>query len=185
MVLSYLLPIGCVGYHYQSEKNNSVSSVLNMPECQMPILLGMISMGTFTLWYEWERGSLLSFLTILSVLIGIYGVILIEENTVVHYVFGGLIFFGMILFMVIHCSKSPTIFGSIFVIHIILSIILIIQCFCNTDIFVSEVALVMSFAIYYLYLHYVEMTESKPSVKEEKTEGEKTEGEKTDGEKTD
>jgi len=150
----------------------------------MTILLGMISMGTFTLWYEWVRGGISSFLTILSVLVGIYGVILIEENTVVHYVFGGLIFFGMILFMVIHYSKSPAIFGSILAIHILLSIVLMIQCFCHTDIFVCEVALVLSFAVYYLYLHYVEMTESKPSVKEEKTEGEKTEGEKTEGEKT-
>jgi hypothetical protein len=158
-------------------------SVLNMPECQMPIFLGMMAMGLFTLWYEWERGSLLSFCTMIGILIGIYGVILIEENTVVHYVFGGLIFFGMILFMGLHYSASPIIFGSILIVHLLLSVILIGQCVCQMDIFVCEVGLVVLFAIYYLYLHYLEVTEVEKT-EVEKTEVEKTEVEKTEVEKT-
>jgi|LauGreDrversion4_2_1035121.scaffolds.fasta_scaffold18068_2 hypothetical protein len=179
MVFSYLCPIGCVGYHYQSEKNNSISSVLNMPECQLSILLGMVAMGIFTIWYEWERGSLLSFSIILSILIGIYGVILIEENTAIHYVFGGLIFFGMILFMGLHLSKSPVIFGSILTLHLLLSGILIGQCVCHMDIFVCEVSLLVVFAVYYLYLHYLEMT-GQNSIEIDKTEVEKTEQDQTE-----
>ncbi len=163
MFLSYLLPIGCVGYYYDPEKNDSISSILNMPECQMTILAGMVAMGCFTLWYEWERGSIPSFITILFVLIGIYGVILIKENTIIHYLFGGLIFFGMIVFMGIHYHTFPnkTIVGGIITVHSICSLVLIAQCIMNCDIFLCEVALVLNFAVYYLYLHYLTVSSDK------------------------
>ncbi len=160
MALSYLLPIGCVGYHYQSEKNDSISSVLNMPECQMTIFGGMVSMGIFTLWYEWERGPILSFITMICILIGIYGVILIKEDTSIHYLFGALIFFGMIVFMGIHSSVFPhrsVAYGMIGV-HSLFSLILIGLCMINCDIFLCEVVLVLLFAVYYLYLHYLSVT---------------------------
>jgi amino acid permease len=102
---------------------------------------------------------------------------------VVYYVFGGLIFFGMILFMGLHYSASPIIFGSILIVHLLLSVILIGQCVCQMDIFVCEVGLVVLFAIYYLYLHYLEVTEVEKT-EVEKTEVEKTEVEKTEVEKT-
>lgn len=82
MLLSYSMPIIYVYLNY-SQKNESVSSVINSDTCQRYILSGMIVMGVFTILYELNRNcisSIISIISICGVLIGIYGVILIKEE---------------------------------------------------------------------------------------------------------
>jgi hypothetical protein len=167
MLISYSIPILCVGYYYSHTQNNSISSVIAMEECQLSILCAMCMMGVFTLLYEQERKCMKSFCSIVALLIGIYGVILIKEDISLHYIFGGCVFISMIVFMYIQCEKwsvTYTHFKYMIGIHIILTIVLMIQCIQNTDIFVCEALLLISFAIYYLYVHYLIVTHSPISL---------------------
>jgi len=159
MLLSYCIPIGYVYSNYHPEENNSVSSVIGSKQCQLYILVGMILMGIFTVLYELKRGCKLSLCSILVVLVGIYGVILIKENEKMHYVFGSLVFVGIICFMTIHCkdskdSKDIDFLRLSLYLQFVFSIFLLVCFKKNIDIFFCEVLLIINFAVFYLFLHF-------------------------------
>lgn len=74
MLISYLIPILLRIF----TESPSVY-VKCKKDCQRAIMLGMISMGIFTICYEINRKDMYSLLWIICVLIGIYGVIFINE----------------------------------------------------------------------------------------------------------
>lgn len=164
MLLSYSIPIIYV-YRNYSYKNESVSSIITSDECQRLILVGMIIMGIFTVLYELNRNIVnicakrYSIISIFGVLIGIYGVILIKEEKVIHYIFASLVFLSIIGFMFTHCwyNFCNNFLNFSFYIQIVFTGILVfIMCkmcsICNNILF-CEVFLILNFAIYYLYLH--------------------------------
>ena len=113
-------------------------------------------MGFFTVLYEIERKDIVSFMSILLLLVGIYGVILIEETQPIHYVFASTAFISIMAFMFRNISSNFLLALSIlnfglmlFLFGCILSIIN-----DNTWFLISEVVFLVIFAIFYLFLHF-------------------------------
>ena len=150
MLISYLIPILYVYFNYSAE-SPSVSNIICKKDCQRAIMLGMISMGIFTICYEIHRKDMYSLLWIICVLIGIYGVIFINENNDIHYFFAFLVFFCILGFMRHHCrrNKDCKVLYTLLILQLLLLPFLM-----HCDYFItSEILLIVNFAVFYLYLH--------------------------------
>jgi len=154
MIICYLLPIGYVYYNYNS--NKSVSNIICDDTCKYYILFFMGLMGIVTLLYELERDDIYSQILISILLIGIYGLISINETNAGHYVFASLVFISILLFMARHCYLSEyniILLSSILIALIALCMIIVNM---NHDIFYGEIMYILNFAFFYLYLHFLQ-----------------------------
>lgn len=159
------------------------SPALELALTSRHILIGCMSLMTiFTLLYEYHRDYYAtatatdatdevmcnkhkSILSIIVILIGIFGVITVPEtNELVHYTFAGAVFFSIVAFMVLHCNecKSSLQFAEyysnlriILYIQLLFLTITIIGVVTNAPIFYIEVLFIVNFAVFYLYLHYI------------------------------
>ena len=150
MIISYLVPILYVYFHLEGGGTPSVSHVISKKECQQAIMVGMISMGIFTICYEINRKDTYSLIWIICVLVGIYGVIFINENNNIHY-FAFLVFFGILGFMRHHCrrNKDCNVLYTLLILQLLLLPFLM-----NCNYFItSEILLIVNFEVFYLYLH--------------------------------
>ena len=126
------------------------------------IFASMLSMGFFTIMYEIERKDIVSFVSILFLLIGIYGVILIEETQPIHYLFAFIAFISIQAFMFRNITSNYLLalcmlnFGlMLFLFNCILSNLFFLSARENNDNFsfvVSEVLFILVFAMFYLSL---------------------------------
>jgi hypothetical protein len=136
-------------------KNPSISNIITRDDCKYIILVGMIIMNIFTILYEIERKDDSSLVIIIFLLIGIYGVIFIKEENNIHYVFAAIVFLAIISFMIKHfiCNKKKT---DILFILVFLQSILFIITLSNLDnnIFFLEVFYIITFAVFYIVLHF-------------------------------
>ena len=150
MLLSYSITIFYIYLNYCC--NSSVSNIICNKNCRSIILFFISIMGFFTILYEKKRKNIISLILISLLLIGIYGVICINETKYIHYLFAAIAFFSIILFMIHHSylTKSNVLFKLLYI-QLILFIITIIN--LKGRIFFSEVAYILNFAIFYLYLH--------------------------------
>jgi hypothetical protein len=150
MLIAYSIPIS---YVYMTGRHESVSHIICSESCQRIIMLSMLTMGWFTLWYEWERNDPLSFMYIALLLVGIYGLLWMDESHTIHYVFATCVFLSMLGFMYHHRYH-----------HSFLTILVIIQMcitglllyYINGDMFLPEILLISNFGLYYLCLHFME-----------------------------
>ena len=152
MIMVYLIPIIYVYYYFKD--NKSVSSIICDDKCRGNILFFMGIMGLITIIYELERKDNITLLLILSLLIGIYGVIKTEESCKIHYIFAGIVFLSIFAFMARNCWKN----GCFFLYFLLfLQLLMIISTIINinNDIFYQEVIFIVNFAFFYLYLHYI------------------------------
>jgi hypothetical protein len=113
-------------------------------------------MNIFTILYEIERKDDISLLIIIFLLIGIYGVIFIKEENNIHYVFAAIVFLAIISFMVKHflCNKKK---GNdiLFILLLLQSMLFIITLSnLNNNIFFLEVFYIITFAVFYIVLHF-------------------------------
>lgn len=166
------------------------SPALELALTSRHILIGCMSLMTiFTLLYEHHRdyyatdataaldtdattatdavvcNKHISILSIVVILIGIFGVITVPEtNELVHYTFAAAVFFSIVAFMVVHCNecKSSLQFAEyysnlriILYIQLLFLIITIIGVLTSVPIFYIEVLFIVNFAVFYLYLHYI------------------------------
>lgn len=152
MILAYLIPISYVFFTYD-HANHSVSQIICSESCQRIILYSMGVMGWFTLWYEYERGDLISFGYITLLLLGIYGLLWMDESHTIHYLFATCVFVSILGFMYHHWNRGR-IFTGLFLLQFVTSIMLLY--YMNDDIFFPEVILIANFAVYYLCLHFME-----------------------------
>ena len=167
MLVSYLACIFTIlGGRYNANNSlpTTVSSTLADEKTNTIIFGSMLSMGFFTIMYESGRKCWVSFMSILLLLIGIYGVILIEETQPIHYVFASTVFISIMVFMywnsiVPYVSKylltlSMLNFGlMLFLFGSILSNLFFFSAIENTFWFlVSEVLFIVIFAVFYLSL---------------------------------
>lgn len=152
MILCYLIPIYYVYYYYNS--NNSVSNIICNESYKYHIIFFMLLMGVGTILYELERGDNFSTCVICLLLIGIYGLICIDENNVLHYVFALAAFLSILGFMMRHCYFSSC--NNVLLSSLLLEILLLtfIGLKLNENIFYAEVIYILNFAFFYLYLHY-------------------------------
>jgi len=114
LIICYVVCIYFVARAYQD--NKSISTIFQ--NCKNTILYGSIFLGIITLWYEYERNDMASFLSIGVLLLGIYGSITIDEGLKIHYLFAVFAFLGILTFMCrnayLHFDSSflgPIIFG--------------------------------------------------------------------------
>lgn len=142
MALCYIYPIYTV--YTQFDQCPTVSSIV----CEsIHILLAMIGMGFFTLCYEYSQMRWASGWMV-GLLIGIYGLLLYDEEYTEHYQFAGLAFMCIYGFTITYALQS-----------ILCGVILSLQTFfigglaIETDIIGFEVASIGLFAITYLYVH--------------------------------
>ena len=63
----------------------------------------MFLMGIGTLLYEIERNDIYSQIIICILLIGIYGLIYVNETYTIHYFFAYVVFIAIVFFMIRHC----------------------------------------------------------------------------------
>jgi len=165
MVLSYTTAIGYVVYYYSMDQNKSISSIITMEECQLVIFASMILMGIFTVLYEWKRNCIPSMCTIGALLLGIMTVILIKEDQMLHYVGCFFVFTSMIAFMMIQLPKwtmHQSTLKCMIGIHGALTAILVFLFVGSWNIFGCEVLLLISFATYYLFIHYLMCSDPDP-----------------------
>ena len=154
MILCYLLPIMIVYYNYTS--NNSVSNIICNNNCKHYILFFMFLMGIGTLLYELERNDIYSQIIICVLLIGIYGLVYVNESYTLHYYFASMVFIAIIIFMIRQCylTDCNVILLSSLCLEIITLIFIIIN--INKNIFYGEIIYILNFALYYLYLHFIQ-----------------------------
>ena len=155
MIICYLLPIFIVCYNYNS--NNSVSNIICNNNCKNYILFFMFLMGIATIMYELERKDIYSQILIYTLLIGIYGLIFINETFKIHYFFAFLVFIAILFFMIRHCylKKCNSILLLSLYFEIFTLLVIIIDLNKNTNIFYSEIFYILNFAFFYLYLHFM------------------------------
>jgi len=137
-------------------KNPSISNIITSDDCKYIILVGMIIMNIFTILYELERKDDISLIIIIFLLIGIYGVIFIKEENNIHFVFAAIVFLAIISFMVKHFIYIKKKENDILFILLFLQSLLFIITLSNLDnnIFFLEVFYIITFAVFYIVLHF-------------------------------
>ena len=154
MILCYVIPIIFVCYNYNS--NNSVSSIICDENRKHYIFIFMFLMGVGTLLYELERNDKYSQIIICLLLIGIYGVIYINETHTIHYYFAFVVFIVILFFMIRHCylTACNVILMSSLYLEILTLFLIIIN--INENIIYGEIIYILNFAFFYLYLHFIQ-----------------------------
>ena len=117
----------------------------------------MLSMGFFTIMYESGRKCWVSFMSILLLLICIYGVILIEENEPIHYVFATTLFMSILVFMfrnrtnnkydIFLCCANAILF-------FLLMLCILLGQEKTSGIFGYEIGFLIFFTVFYFILHF-------------------------------
>jgi uncharacterized membrane protein len=151
MALSYIVTILYVVKTYDS--NKTISDILLNQKIKNALWGGMITMGFFTVLYEWERGSYISIGLIGVVLVGIYGILYYDdEKTIEHQIFTTIIVTGIIGFMAYHAIyiDSPLLQ---FLVCIQLLLMIEIAINMGGHMLNAELGYIVNFGIYYLYLH--------------------------------
>ena len=176
MIISYIVPIYSIYKKCSSQGiQPSVSSIISLQECKKTIFSGIIVMTTFTILYELNIRSNnpdnLSLYSIIGLLLGIGGVIFIDENKKLHYFFAGLVFISIIGFMINNCFRKHCDFLNLSLYIQFLLFIILILSIKNTPkddkddkddtlkilnvFFWAEIFLIINFAIFYIYLHFI------------------------------
>jgi len=129
----------------------SISKIIG--ENREPILIIMVIMGVFTILYEIHQYRKFSiFSSIIGLLIGIYGIILLDEENLAHYFFAGIIASSIFIFMFSHCLIWT---NDIYWLLFYLTILAFIGCLVDMDTNITywEAGFIGLFAIYYISLH--------------------------------
>jgi hypothetical protein len=154
MLGCYLLPIYYVYYYYDA--NCSVSNIICTNDRQQPIFWFMIAMGIGTVLYEVERNDNYSLLLISILLIGIYGLIMVNETNTIHYVFASVVFIAILCFMIRQCilTDCDIVLSSSLLLEVVMLVYIITH--MSEDIFYGEIIYILNFAFYYIYLHFIQ-----------------------------
>jgi hypothetical protein len=114
--------------------------------------------GGGALLYELERDDNISTIFIVLLLGCLYGLILYNETHIIHYVFAYGVFILILGFMINHCvlTQCNTILSLFLIINIAILFTIIIK--IEENIFYSEVFYILIFAMYYVFLHFIDIT---------------------------
>jgi hypothetical protein len=128
----------------QQETNLTVSSILKDSAI---IFICMIAMGLCTLCYEFTRFEWCS-LWIVSLLYGIYGLLIFDESYEEHYFYGAIAFASIYIFTILQ-RMNWFIFVMITLQTMLLGMILL-----EHTIILYEIFYIFLFAVTYFYLHF-------------------------------
>lgn len=155
MLISYSIVISLIYCEYN--QNKSLSNIICKPNNKFIILFFMLLMGFFTLIYENIFEDNISYYIILILLINIYGLIIFDVDNIfqcnIHYFFALFSFLSILSFMIYHSFNINSKFlHGILVLYIGFSILMVVN---EKMFFLCECCIVILFAIFYLYLHYI------------------------------
>ncbi len=182
MLASYIAAIGGVYYKYKNASTKSISSIITSQEpflvfaplfqTRYFIAVCTLIMTGFTMIYEYQRcieymnSRMWSLFTIIILLIGIFGVIYIPEHDRTHYIFAGAAFFAIVGFMTGHtvCVGNDSIAAAdihdnlriLLYAQFLFMLVTIIGVIHDTPIFIFEALFLANFAVFYLYMHYMQ-----------------------------
>jgi hypothetical protein len=152
MFLLYLYIIYKVYNFYNNSIDHSISSIIKDDVCNKIIFKNMLIMGFLTLTYELYRNDIISFLSILFLLIGIYGVLLYDHiyYITIHFFFCFIVFISIFIFMY-HQSRKRNDLYLRFLFDLFIIICLQITSY---ELLYIEMALLFIFAVFYISLHF-------------------------------
>ena len=181
MLASYALPIAFVFSKHRSSSAVSISSIITSKEpffdvdvmennqyfnhvfqIRHFIATCMLVMAMFTIMYEYQRcviaSTWWSFMAILILLAGIFGVIFISDQEPTHYVFAGAAFFAIVGFMTGHtlnmCNGMTDALCVLLYAQFFFMVVTIIQIFQDARILAIEALFLLNFAVFYLCIHF-------------------------------
>lgn len=165
MGLLYAIPIFLVVSNI--EGGRSISEIIHKQKQRenSEIADSMAAMGILALVYEMNRPlcrSIGSFVSILVLLLGIYGVFEYDETTYVHYAYAGAAFVAIFAFMFCNYQNSSQVLIMLFGMELFL--LLGSVCVLATGGLCKEWPLLLyleslflgNFALYYIWLHHIE-----------------------------
>jgi hypothetical protein len=155
MIISYSIPIIYVYQKFQA--NTTLSDIICDESCKNTILYSMFVMGFFNILYELQRNDIESIIYILIILFSIYRLLENGVETLYHFLYAGICLFCIFFFMVHHTflTNSKILFlFTLFNYGIILFMITMIQ----EDIIICECAFLLFFALFYIYLHFINVS---------------------------
>lgn len=179
MLATYAIPIAFVYYKYSTSAaarsissiitskepfititdNNAPPPVFTMFQTRHFIAACMLLMAVFTIAYEYQRcvtqHTRWSLITIIALLVGIFGVIFIPEHESTHYIFAATAFFAILGFMVGHTyyGTAADALRILLYAQFLFMVVTVIGVIQDAPIFASEVLFLLNFAVFYLYLH--------------------------------
>ena len=151
MIFIYIYVIYNV-YNYYTINDGSISSILKNNNCNEIVFKNMTIMGITTIIYELLRYDLFSFFSIVSILIGISGVLMYDHTNTIHFVYCFIVFISILFFMFNHCYKKSN--NIILYLSLYIQEILCAAIFLETNIINCEIYLLANFALFYIYLHF-------------------------------
>lgn len=173
MIVLYAIPIFQVVSNLQEEESRSISEIIQKQKQKenSEIADSMAAMGILALVYEMNRPccrSISSFVSILVLLTGIYGVFEYDESTYNHYAYAGAAFVAIIAFM--FCNyQNESVKSKVLVILFGMELCLLLGSVCvlatgallglDTKwplLLYLESLFLGNFALYYIWLHHVE-----------------------------
>ena len=193
MLSTYGIPISVVYFKYCASNTGSriISSIITSQEpffvtaapaeettiflfqTRYFIAACMLLMAGFTIAYEYQRPRW-SLFSITTLLIGIFGVIFIPEQNPIHYLFGAIVFFAILGFMVGHTyygiydANNAIVADNLSILlyaQFLFMVVTIIGVIQDAPIFVIEALFLLNFAIFYLYIHFTQTTHCSSSLR--------------------
>ena len=133
----------------------SISEVLNKPELQLNIILITIVFSLFNIFYEALRKNKISFITNLVIILGIFGLLFVHNKIQpYHDIFAFITFIFIFIFMSVTVKNWTCYY--IVCIQVYISVMLFLTR-KHDEFFGYELLFLTIFAIYYLYLHYLDL----------------------------
>ena len=136
--------------------NKNISSIICHDNNKHIFILLLFIATIAIIIYELKRKDLYSKILIFTLIIFLFLLIYCNENTILHQLFAFSIFILILLFMFrnLFLTKCNIILLISLLLEIILLLFLIIDFYQN--IFYFECLYILNFALYYLYLHFIE-----------------------------
>lgn len=160
MLICYVNPLYIIYKNYNN--NYTISEIITNTNVKINIFFWACLLSIFTLLYEYYRNNN-SLIIIIFLLIGIIGVIFTEEKICLfcyHTFFASIVFLSITIFMIYHVYKKldNILFLLFFIFFLFLfKILYLFNNFKNqkSNIFFYECSLIIIFAIFYMYLHFI------------------------------
>lgn len=154
----YLIPLSIV--IRDAKNSNSISHILSDPDNKIIVLIAFLVFGVLSLCYENDRNKISCTLLISSCLIGTYGSILYRPDHYSHNLFGfiALISFYAYMLFTSFIYQNNFLYVLFFLQTCIAAYLWTILNYNANSIFAGEAGLIITFAIYYFYIHYLEVS---------------------------
>ena len=140
---------------YCNENEPSISEILTKTEVQLNIILTTIVFSIFSIFYESLRHNKISFISYLIVILGLFGLLFVNNNIQpYHDIFAFMTFIFIFIFMTLTVKNWTCYY--IVCIQVFISIMLFLTR-KHAEFFGYELLFLVIFAIYYIYLHFLDL----------------------------